>query len=151
MKLFTVLIIWIAALFTGCESMSSRVQDRISGIPPQSRDFEANEKLVYDAGLRAVKKLGMNVGRTSRARGTIEAYNSIRAGDATRDTRQISLEVTVYTFGDGSRVELQVKESTEGAFPGGVNQQALRSHSLYELYFAALQRELIEAETPTAP
>lgn len=152
MRLFSLALFVVAVVLTGCESVSSRVQDRFTGVAPQARFFAADSKAVYDAGIKAVKALEMNVGRTSRSNGTIEAYASIRAGDATRDARQTSIQITIIPADGGeTRVELLVKETTEGDFPGGVSQQDLRIHSLYELYFGALERQLLEAGALTSP
>ncbi len=152
MKLFTWVLFGVAMISAGCESMSSRINDRFSGVPPQTRMFAADEKAVYDAGIKAVKSLQMNLGRTSRSKGSIEAYNAIRSGDAIRDARQTSLQINIFGVDGGeSRVELLVLESTEGSFPGGVSQQQLRMHSLYESYYNALERQLIEAGALKAP
>ncbi|WP_438483607.1 hypothetical protein [Oleiharenicola lentus] len=148
MRSLAFVLIALVALVSGCESVSTRVQDRFSGVPPQVRYYAADSKDVYDAGIKAVKSLELNLGRTSRSNGTIEAYNSIRAGDAIHDTRQTSMRLQIFPADGGeTKVELLVTEATEGSFPGGVSEQQLRVHSLYELYFGALQRQLLEAGT----
>jgi len=43
-----------------------------------------------------------------------------------------------------TEVSLLVMEQTQGSFPGGVSTQPLREHSLYDMYFTALQQVLLE-------
>lgn len=152
MKLFSAFVLSAVALFTGCESVSSRMQDRFSSVPPQSRVYEAERKVVYNAGRVAAKNVGLLLGRTSLAQGLIEAYAPIRSGNATQDARQTTLRIQLTeTLAGDTEVSLIVSENTEGSFPGGVSQQDLRAHSLYGIYFAALQQVLSESEAVKAP
>ena len=145
MKSFAFLIVCALAILSGCESVSSRVHERFDTVPPQTRVFAAERRAVYNAGQVAVKNVGLLLGRTSLAQGTIEAYAPIRSGDAIRDTRQTTLQIRLSETEDNeTTVALLVSENTEGSFPGGVSEQNLRQHSLYELYFTALQQVLIE-------
>ena len=125
--------------------MSTRVQERFSPVPPQTRVFEADRRMVYAAGQAAVKDIGLMLGRTSLTDGRIDAYAPIRAGDNLRDTRQTTMQVRFSEAVGGTEVALLVFESTEGNFPGGVSEQALRQHSLYVLYFSALEQALLKS------
>lgn len=136
----------LCVVLTGCESVSSRMHDRFTSVPPQTRVFAAERKVVYRAAQQAVKDVGLLLGSTSAAKGRVNGYAPIRPGDAVHDTRQTSLSVTITEVGAGTEVAVLVHEHTEGSFPGGVSEQTLRQHSLYELYFAALQRLLPENE-----
>ena len=132
--------------------MSSRVRDRFTAVSPQTRIYAASKKTVFNAGLIAVKNVGLLVGRKSLSNGVIEAYAPIRPGDETRDTRQTSIKINLSDTGDNeTEVALLVSEDTQGSFPGGVSQQDLREHSLYELYFTALQQVLLENGSIKAP
>ena len=145
MKTFALFCLCAAALLGGCDSMSSRVEQRFATVAPHTRNYAANRRAVYEAALVAVKNVGLLAGRTSSARGHIEAYAPIRTGDSVSDTRQTALDITVTEVGEGqTEVALLVSEETEGHFPGGVSQQALREHSLYELYYTTLQQVLLE-------
>ena len=125
--------------------MSSRVHDRFTAVVPQTRTFAADRRAVFNAGLKAVKNIELLVGRKSLAQGVIEAYAPIRPGDAIHDTRQTTLKINLSETDEGqTQVSLLVSENTEGSFPGGVSEQDLRQHSLYELYFTALQQVLLE-------
>lgn len=143
MKPLALIALCAAVLLAGCESMSDRVQDRFAAAPSHTRVFPAPLKAVYAAAQQAVKDVGLQVGRKSIGEGRIEAYAAINSGNPTQDTRQTSLEIRLAgTETGGTEVSLVVTEQTEGSFPGGVSQQPLREHSLYEIYFSALQQVL---------
>jgi hypothetical protein len=145
MKSLAFFTLCLAALLSGCESMSSRVHERFSTVAPQTRIFAADRRAVYAAGQTAVKNVGLLLGHTSLAEGRIDAYAPIRSGDLTRDTRQTTLEIRLTeTDGGETEVALLVSVVSEGDFPGGVSRQAMREHSLYEMYFGALQQVLVE-------
>lgn len=143
MKLLSFLLLGAFALLAGCESMSTRMTERFASVPPHTRIFAADQKAVYYAALTTVRKVGLQPGRTSIAKGSIDGYAPIRSGTATSDARQTTLEIRLFeTEAVETRVELLVWEHTEGGFPGSVSEQALREHSLYEIYYAALQQVL---------
>ena len=128
----------------GCEAVSSRVAQGFSPVPPHTRTFAAGTKAVYEAGLLAVKTVGLQLGHSSFAHGRIEGYAPIRTGDSIGDASQTTIDVRLTETGPGeTRVDLLVWEQAEGKFPGGVSQQAFREHGLYETYFAALQQILV--------
>jgi hypothetical protein len=152
MKSLLVLALCSIGLLAGCDSMSSRVRDRFTTVAPQTRVFAADRRAVFNAGLTAVKNVDLLVGRKSLAQGVIDAYAPIRQGDAVHDTRQTTLKITLTETDDGqTQVGLLVSDNTEGTFPGGVSEQDLRQHSLYELYFSALQQVLLENGSIKAP
>jgi hypothetical protein len=143
MKIISLLLLGLVLLAAGCESMSARVQERFATVEPHTHVYAESMKSVYGAAVQAVKNSGLLLGRKSFQDGRIEGYAPIRSGDETKDTRQTTIQVRVIEVGVGqTRVELLVFEHTEGAFPGGVSEQALRDHGLYETYFAALQQVL---------
>jgi len=145
MKKLATILGFVAVLLAGCESMSTRVQARFTPVPPHTKVFAADEKAVYYAAQTAVKKVGLMLGHSSIARWSIDGYAPSRSGDATSDTRQTTIEIRLTEANDGqTQVALLVWDHTEGRFPGGVSEQALRDHSLYETYFAALQEVLLE-------
>ena len=145
MKFFALFALCAAALLTGCDSVSTRVQERFSTVTPKTREFAAGRRVVFEAGQVAVKNVGLLLGRTSFAQGLIEAYAPIHPGDSTQDARQTTMRISLREADGGeTEVALLVSEHTEGRFPGGVSEQDLREHSLYEIYFAALRQVLLE-------
>ncbi len=145
MKISIFATLCLSVLLAGCESMSSRMEERFSSVPPHTRTFAADRRAVFEAAQVAVKNVGLLLGRTSLAKGRIEAYAPIRAGDATSDARQTTMQIDLTETNAGeTEVALLVSEQKEGGFPGGVSEQPLREHSLYETYFAVLQQVLAE-------
>lgn len=129
----------------GCSGIATRMQDRYAAVEPQERYFAATPKIVYEAAQLAVKRVGLLLGRKSFATGRIEAYAPIRSGDPTSDARQTTLSVRLDAADPAStRVGVLVWEHLQGNFPGGVSEQALPQHSLYILYFTALEQVLRE-------
>jgi hypothetical protein len=132
-------------LLAGCESVSSRVQERFTPVVPHSRVFPAERKVVYEAAQQAMKNVGLLLGHKSLTQGLVEGYTPIRPGDGTRDARQTTIQIRlIETDALDTQVDVIVSEHTEGSFPGGISEQPLREHSLYEMYFAALQQVLVE-------
>ena len=146
---FSIIITLCASLWlAGCEAVSSRVEQGFSPVPPHTRTFAASTKAVYEAGLLAVKAVGLQLGHSSFAHGRIEAYAPIRTGDSIGEASQTTIEVRLTESGPAeTQVDLVVWEQAEGKFQGGVSQQAFREHGLYETYFAALQQVLVENGT----
>ena len=145
MKQYLLGLCGVVALLAGCESMSSRVQERFTPVPPHTQVFAAGQKTVYYAAQLAVKKVGLLLGHTSIANWSVAGYAPIHSGDATSDTRQTTIEIRLSETGENqTEVAVLVWDHTEGRFPGGVSEQAFRDHSLYESYFAALQQVLAE-------
>jgi hypothetical protein len=144
MKIIYLLL--LGALLSGCESMSSRVSERFTKVQPHARVYPAAQRPVYLAAQQAVKRTGLMLGRSSVANWSITGYAPIRSGDITRDARQTTIEIRLYETEElETRVEVLVWEHTEGSFPGGVSEQAMDEHSLYDGYFDALQQVLAES------
>ena len=150
MKSFLVLLLCgFASFLGGCDSMDSvptRVHDRFTAVPPQIRVYAADKRAVFKAAQVAVKNVGLLVGHTSFDKGIVEGYAPIRPGDAVHDTRQTTMQLELAETPEGdTKASLLVSENTEGSFPGGVSKQDLPTHSLYGLYFAALEQVLQES------
>ena len=146
MKVFYLLLLGL--LLGGCESMSSRMSERFTKVPPHTRVFPVEQRLVYVAAQQAVKRTGLLISHASAGEWTIKGYAPIRSGDVAQDARQTTIEIRLFETADmETRVEVLVWENSEGAFPGGVSEQALAEHSLYQLYFDALQNVMLEDGT----
>ncbi len=148
MKIPSILFFGSAILLAGCDSMSTRMADRFASVPPHARVFAADQKTVYSAAQTAVRNVGLRLGRTSIAKWSIDGYAPIRSGSATSDARQTTIEIRLFeTEALETRVEVLVWEHAKGGFPGGVSEQAKREHSLYDIYYAALQQVLQDSES----
>jgi hypothetical protein len=145
MNLRILLALTAVTLLAGCESVSSRMQERFTPVAPHTRMFPFARKVVYEAAQQAVKNTGLLLGRKSLAQGLVEGYAPIRTADNTHDASQTTIQVRLTETDSGdTQVDVVVSEHTEGSFPGGISEQPQREHSLYDLYFAALQQVLTE-------
>jgi hypothetical protein len=139
-------LLLLGLLLGGCESMSSRVSERFTKVPPHTRVYPVEPRQVYVAAQQAVKETGLLISHASVGTWTIKGYAAIRSGDVAQDARQTTIEIRLFETEElETRVEVLVRENTEGGFPGGVSEQALAEHSLYQLYFDALQKVLLES------
>jgi len=152
MNLRFILAFGALLFFAGCDAVSSRMQDRFTPVVPHSRVFPFERKVVYEAAQQAVKNVGLNLGRKSLAQGVVEGYAPIRAADNMNDASQTTIQIRLNETDAGdTRVDVVVSEHTEGNFPGGVSERAQREHSLYEVYFSALQQVLVEKASAKSP
>jgi hypothetical protein len=143
MKSLAVVLIPAVLSLVGCDSISSRMSERFAGVPTHTRVFAADQKTVYYAAQTALRNVGLLLGRSSPAQGSIDGYAPIRSASATSDARQTTIEIRLLETESGeTRVDVLVWEHSEGRFPGTVSEQAQRDHSLYEAYYAALQQVL---------
>jgi hypothetical protein len=140
MKLaFSLLSFAITLLLTGCESMP----ERFAGAPPQVLSVDGSVEQVYKAAQKAFKRLDFKVTRSTMGR--VEAASSINSSVTFADARQIVARVRITQGEPGkSDVELALTEEVTSKSMGGTRQHALREHSFFQIYFAALQQVLQE-------
>jgi hypothetical protein len=134
------LLLAIAVLFAGCES----VTDRFGPVEPKRQVFNADEATVSAAALQAFKRLDFRASR-SRKGGEIEAYSQIHTSAAFADSRQLTAKVRLNDLGpDKTEVEMTVTEQVQSQSMGGTSQQTMREHGFFQLYFVTLQQVLDE-------
>jgi hypothetical protein len=143
MKTFAILILGTAVLLAGCDSMSSRMSDRFSTVPPKKQVFQGDQAAVLAAALQAFKRLDFVVTRSSPAR--IDAVSRINSSVAFGDSRQLVVGLHLNAAGPGkTEVELTLTQSEQSQYVGGTSQKELREHSFFGLYYATLQQVLSE-------
>jgi len=141
MKLFQLIAVSLVLLFAGCESMS--VPERFAAVPPQVVTVNGDVEEVYTAAQKAFKRLDFVVTRSSMGR--VEAASAIKTSVTFGDSKQVVARVHITQNEPGkSEVELSVTEEVTSKSLGGTRQQALREHSLFQIYFATLQQVLQE-------
>lgn len=137
------LLLAIASVFTGCES----VTNRFGPVEPKRHVFNADGDTVNAAALQAFKRLDFRASR-SRKSGEISAYSQIHTSAAFADSRQLTAKVRLNEMGPGrTELEMTVTEQVESRSTGGTSQQSMREHGFYQLYFATLQQVLDERVT----
>jgi hypothetical protein len=141
MRLRCYLVPLFCVLLAGCESVS--IPERFSSVPPQVITVNGEVEEVYAAAQKAFKRLDFVVTRS--VMGRVEAASSIKTSVTFGDSKQVVARVRIVQAEPGrSEVELSVTEEVSSESMGGTRQQALREHSLFQIYFSALQQVLQE-------
>lgn len=143
MKIIALIALGATVLLAGCESMSDRVQDRFTAVPPKTQTFAAPPARVYPAAQLAFKRLDFVLTRTRANQ--VEAVSRINSSAAFADSRQLVANVHLSESApDQTDVEITLREEVVSNSFGGTHQQPLREHSFFALYFATLQQVLTE-------
>ncbi len=143
MKNLLLIALAAAAFLAGCESMSDRMQDRFTAVPPKVQVFAAPQEKVYYAGQLAFRRLDFVLTRNKPSQ--IEAVSRINTSAAFADSRQLVARVHLSDAGAGqTEVEVTLREEVASSSFGGTHQQDMREHSFFALYFATLQQVLQE-------
>ncbi|ACB76140.1 hypothetical protein [Opitutus terrae] len=150
MRTFLTLSCCVAVLVVaGCDSVSSfpsRVQERFEAPQPQLRLYSAEQKPVFEAAQRAMKRIDFVVSRAGAATGIIKAHSPLRSTTSFGKARQYAFEVHVQTMGPGeTQVSAVLREQEESESFAGATDIPLRQHGLYDSFFAALGQELGES------
>ncbi len=140
------------AVFTGCEMLPTRVTERFTPIEPQEREIEAERPVVFQAVQLAFRKISFKIDRALEAQGIIVARSNLRSDDAFVGVRQYEFDVKVRAFGEGAtKIAVRLQEQIEDEMKAGATSQVLRSHGLYDSFYAALEEALQElAADPAA-
>ena len=142
------LMVVLALGLTGCESIQSvkeSVQQRWAGPVGKQRVFAAPQREAYAAAKSAVEAMGFRFLRGGPAQGEIDAISGIRADDALRSSRQVSLKVRLRGTGEGTEIRLILTEIIESNYnkgPGLGTETALKDTPLYEVFFRQVGQAL---------
>ncbi|MBI5768158.1 MAG: hypothetical protein HZA93_10205 [Verrucomicrobia bacterium] len=147
----------LSLLFTflglaGCEAVSSGVRDRFGDFPGRTEIVPGARRDVYHQTQTTLKRLGFQLSRSAEAQGIVEAFSPIQPGDATRNARQLTVEIRLTDLGPKeTEVTIWLRESLEGGLAIGAagTRQPLRDHGLYASLFGQLRKP--QVESPSAP
>lgn len=148
------LLLGVVALFAGCESIDSlpSISERYSAVPPQTRVVEADYRTTYYGAQMAVKKMDFVLTKSAQAQGIINARSGLRTEDAFREVRQYTFEIRLRDVDEKhTEVAVLLHEQVEGDLRPGATNQALRTHGLYDAYFATLDQVLREGVAVPEP
>jgi len=156
MRALLVLVLMVGSIaFTGCESadLPPRLRERFEAPKPKIREYQAEQKEVFEAARRAMRRIDFTVSRAGAAQGIIRAHSGLRSGEGFGIARQNSLEVKIDSFTPGvTQVGVVVREQEESEGFSGATDIAVREHGLYDSFFGALEAELGKAgEEVVAP
>ncbi|HWL16229.1 MAG TPA: hypothetical protein VNR00_11530 [Opitutus sp.] len=144
LRAFVALVVVLSSLgLSGCENVPTRVRERFEAPQPQLRIYQAEQRAVFDAALRASKRIGFTVSRSGAAQGVIKAHSALRPGDAFGKARQNSIDVKIETLDPGlTQVAVVLREQEESESFAGATDLPLRQHALYAGFFGGLDAEL---------
>ena len=152
MKLFASLAcLFGLLLFTGCEAVADRMQERFAAVPPKTKVIAGSSREVFYAAQGTLKKMDFQLSRTAEAQGIVNAFSRIRAGDGPREARQYTLEIRLTGLGPAeTEVSVLVREQVEGVLSAGAGatNTPLRDHGLYDVFYSALRKTLADKSSP---
>lgn len=141
----------LAGAFAGCEGVPTRITERFTPVPAQTRPVDGAYKDVFFAAQVALKKIDFTLSRTAQAQGIVDGHSRVMPGSSFGDNRQYTIEVRIREMGPLSTdVSVLVHRQQEGDFKAGATNEALRDHGLYDSFFAALSQSLREAAAAPA-
>jgi hypothetical protein len=134
----------IAGLFfSGCESISARMAERFDTVPPQTREYMADQKALFQAVQKALKRMDFALTRSALAQGIVEAKSSIRDTASFGAGRQFIFEIRLHgADAQSTHVDVRLTELLEGDFKVGATGKTLRVHGLYDSFFAQVDQAL---------
>ena len=128
-------------IVSGCEFMSSRMQDRFSIVPPKTQIFQGDQATILTATQQAFKRLDFVMTRSSPAR--IDAVSRINSSVAFGDSRQLLAGLHLSEAGPGkTEVELSLTQQMQSQSVGGTSQQEMRELGFSVLYKVTLQHDM---------
>lgn len=144
MQRATILSTFLVTLFclAGCEAVSSGMRERFGDFPGKTEVIPGAKRDAYYAVQTTLKQLGFQLSRSAEAQGVVEAFSPIQPGDATRNARQITVEVRLTDLGPReTEATIRLWENLEGGVARGASgtRQPLRDHGLYARIFGRLK------------
>ncbi len=135
----------------GCESISDRMAERFETTPPQTRDFPVDQKTVFFAAQKALRRMDFVLTRSSQAQGIVNARSGIRDTAVFGAGRQFILEIHVHGADGLTHVDAKLTDLLEGDFKAGATGKTVRAHGLYDSFYEQLEQALREAATAAKP
>jgi hypothetical protein len=133
----------------GCasiESVRSKVEERIEGVPPKVRIVQGEPRQVYEAARLTIDKLGYQQTSGGPAQGRLEGLSHIGGGDDFRSSRQRSISIHLLPRGDGNvEVQVRLQEIVEDSYNKLANpatETPLRDSAGYGAFFDEMERQL---------
>ncbi|MCF7686677.1 MAG: hypothetical protein K9M98_06410 [Cephaloticoccus sp.] len=147
MKSFLLItVLGVLLLGSGCETPSYSGSGPFRAVQPQVRTVSGDQKTVFYAAQKALKRMDFVLTRTRLARGQVEGISNLRDTVVFGAARQFELKVTLADLGaNQTEVAVRLFEQSEADFKGGASNRALAEHGLYDSFFANLEQLLKES------
>jgi hypothetical protein len=145
-------LLGLTFVFAGCESISERMTERFDPTPPRTRAIGSDQKTVFSAAQRALRRMDFVLTKSAAAQGIVNAQSSIRDTAVFGAGRQFTFEIKVHGADPAStNVDVRLTELLEGDFKTGATGKTLRSHGLYDSFFEQLEQAVREAGPAAKP
>lgn len=140
----------VLSLAAGCGYVPTRVSERFAPAPAQERELAYERSRVFVAVQQTLERMRFTLARTAEAQGIVLGRSQIVRNEAFDEKLQYEIEVNIREFGEGeAKIYVWVREHTEGGLTTeGVTIKPLRTHGLYDTFFATLDQVLREPATP---
>jgi uncharacterized protein YlaN (UPF0358 family) len=130
-------------LLAGCETPSYTGAGLFGIVPPQVRTFEADQKTVFYAAQKALKRMDYNLTRSRLSNGTVEATSNLRDTQVFGASRQFEFKIQIERLNDEqSEVAVRLFEHSEADFKSTASIRAVEDHGLYDGFFENLEAVL---------
>ncbi len=138
------------SLNAGCSLVPARVSERFEPAPAQERVLSQERTRVYTAVEQTLERMRFRLARAAEAQGVVLGRSQIVRNEAFAEKIQYEIEVNVREFGPTeTKVYVWVREQIEGGLTTeGVSIKSLRTHGLYDTFFATLEQVLKEPAAP---
>jgi hypothetical protein len=147
-----ILVLGLGLVLTGCESISERMSERFGTTAPQTRAFPSDQKTVFYAAQKALRRMDFVLTRTAQAQGIVNARSGIRDTAVFGAGRQFTFEIRLHgADATSTQVDVTLTELLEGDFKAGATGKTLRTHGLYDSFYEQLEQALREAATAAKP
>ena len=142
----------ILLFLAGCETPTYTGDGLFGIVPPQVRTFEADQKTVFYAAQKALKRMDYNLTRSRLTSGTVEGTSNLRDTQVFGASRQFEFKIKIERLLDGqSEVAVRLFEHSEADFKGTPSIRALEDHGLYDAFFENLAYVLKDSSTLDIP
>jgi hypothetical protein len=136
----------LCLVVSGCESVrndfGAGLGEKLHGPTYQHRVLAAAPAAVFERARTALSQLGFRITRAGAAQGLIEGVSGLATDDRLRGSRQRTVKVRMEsTLEGGTDVAVLFTEVIEDDFANGAGrgtETSLRSHPLYEAFWADL-------------
>lgn len=140
----------IFGFLAGCGALSDAtgsVREKLAAREqPRTQVFAAAPRAAYEAARVAVAQMDFRFLRGGPAQGELDAISGLRAGEARRSARQVSLKLRLHATLDGgteaSVLLEEINEADSTSHAGFATATPLRDTPLYDTFFRSLQRAL---------
>jgi uncharacterized protein YlaN (UPF0358 family) len=138
-RILSLFLTGMLLILAGCETPTYTGAGPFGTVAPQVRTLDSDQKTVFYAAQKALKRMDYNLTRSRLANGTVEATSNLRDTQVFGASRQFEFKIRIERLGDDqSEVAVRLFEHSEADFKGTATIRALEDHGLYDAFFENL-------------